>query len=217
MGDRHADSQPVPEGAGNAGRAGMDMLLSTSVDEGGAMLRWLNEPRAWSFSGGVLAVTADAATDFWRTTHYGYDRGTGHVYGELIAGDATVGARVEGAYADQYDQAGLMIWIDERNWLKAGIEFYEGQLRLSTVVTVDYSNWSLSTLPPDLRAIWLRMERQRETVKIHYSVDGDSYQLAALVYLPPDREALAGVMCAAPDGNGFRTTFTDLTVGRPSG
>ena len=32
-------------------------------------------------------VTADAGTDFWRITGYGYIRDNGHLYGEQIGGD----------------------------------------------------------------------------------------------------------------------------------
>lgn len=39
-------------------------------------------------------------------------------------------------------------------------------------------------------------------------------ELAALVYLPPGVEALAGAMCAAPEGAGFEVTFRDLLITR---
>ena len=55
--------------------------------------------------------------------------------------------RVRGAYADQYDQAGAMVRVDERRWLKTGIEYFEGRMRFSTVVTLDHSSWALADLP----------------------------------------------------------------------
>ena len=39
---------------------------------------WLNEPQAWSLEEGTLAVVTDAGTDFWRETHYGFTRDSGH-------------------------------------------------------------------------------------------------------------------------------------------
>lgn len=41
---------------------------------------WLNEPRDWNLQGGVLNVTTDANTDFWRETHYGLKRDSGHFF-----------------------------------------------------------------------------------------------------------------------------------------
>lgn len=51
--------------------------------------QWLNEPARWSTEDG-LTVVADAGTDFWRTTHYGFDRDTGHVLGVPLEGDFTL-------------------------------------------------------------------------------------------------------------------------------
>ena len=38
--------------------------------------------------------------------------------------------------------------------------------------------------------------------------------IAALVYLPPDAELLAGVMCAAPEGSGFSVSFHELRIAK---
>ena len=42
----------------------------------------------------------------------------------------------------QFDQAGLIVYVDEDHWLKAGIEVVDGIPRLSCVVTNNYSDWS---------------------------------------------------------------------------
>lgn len=175
-------------------------------------MQWRNEPTHWEQRAGVLQATADGDTDFWHTTSYGYVRDNGHLYGELLPGDGTVSVRVDGNYRDQYDQAGVMAWVDGDHWLKAGIELFDGKPRLSTVVTIGHSSWAFSTLPDDTSTIGLRMRRRNEAVEVHYSLDGEHYELASLVYLPADREALAGVMCAAPEGKGFSVSFRDLTI-----
>lgn len=42
---------------------------------------WLNEPAHWSVQGDTLRIRTERATDFWRTTHYGFDRDSGHFFG----------------------------------------------------------------------------------------------------------------------------------------
>ena len=74
-------------------------------------MQWLNEPVQWSAGAWRAHVTADAGTDFWRTTGYGYVRDDGHLYGEVVAGDFDLSMRLRGAYADQYDQAGAMVRV----------------------------------------------------------------------------------------------------------
>jgi regulation of enolase protein 1 (concanavalin A-like superfamily) len=177
-------------------------------------MHWFNEPARWSQEDGMLTVTADGRTDFWRTTGYGYVRDNGHLFGDRLDGDFELSMRVRGSYADQYDQAGAMIRVDERRWLKTGVEYFEHRPRFSTVTTLDYSSWAIADLPSDAREIDLLLSRRGDAVEIRYAVGGAARQLAALVYLPPGGEVLAGAMCAAPEGDGFEATFGDLRLSR---
>jgi uncharacterized protein len=174
-------------------------------------VQWINEPVHWSAADGVLTVMADGGTDFWRTTHYGFVHDSGHVYGEWMDGDFDLTMRVRGAYADQYDQAGAMVRVDEQHWLKTGIEYLDGRMRFSTVVTLVYSSWTVTDLPGGAD-LGLRLTRRSDSVEISYGVSGDVSELAGVVYLPPNRPAFAGAMCAAPAGNGFEVSFHDLAI-----
>jgi regulation of enolase protein 1 (concanavalin A-like superfamily) len=176
-------------------------------------MEWLNEPASWQRIDDVLKVNVDPGTDFWRVTGYGYIRDSGHVYGDVLAGDLDVAVRVRGNWATQYDQAGVMLRADERTWLKTGVEVFEGRPRLSTVLTLGMSSWTVANLPGDTDDIALRVSRRGDAVEIRYSTGDDgSPDLAALVYLPPDTELLAGVMCAAPEGSGFSVSFRELRI-----
>jgi uncharacterized protein len=176
-------------------------------------VRWLNEPTRWSEDDGALTVTADPGTDFWRTTGYGYIRDTGHVYGERVDGEFDLSVRVRGAYGAQYDQAGAMVRVDERRWLKAGVEYFDGRMRLSTVVTLEYSSWAVGELPPGATEISLHLARRGDSVEVRYAADGGRpEELAAVVYVPPGETVLAGAMCAAPEGPGFEVSFRDLAI-----
>ncbi len=180
-------------------------------------MQWLNEPTQWSEQGSTLVVSADAGTDFWRTTGYGYIRDNGHLYGQRLGGDFDLSMRIRGSYAAQYDQAGAMVRVDERRWLKTGIEYVDGRPRFSTVITLEHSSWAVADLPGDIRELRLLVTRRREAVEVRYCVDGGQRELAALVYLPPGEQVLAGAMCAAPEGVGFRVEFDDLTIAQPAG
>jgi hypothetical protein len=177
-------------------------------------VQWLNEPAQWSEQRGSLVVTADAATDFWRTTGYGYVRDNGHLYAEQLAGDFELSMRVRGSYAAQYDQAGAMIRLDERRWLKAGVEFFDGRPRFSTVITIEHSSWAMADLPADLSELALLLTRRGDAVEVRYRAGDGEMRLAALAYLPPGNQVLAGAMCAAPEGSGFQVTFHDLNLAR---
>jgi uncharacterized protein len=175
-------------------------------------MRWHHEPPAWKFEGDKINVFTGAKSDFWRETHYGFIRDNGHFYFQEIAGDFVVGVKIIGQYESLYDQAGLMVRVDKNNWIKCGIEFVNGVQQASVVVTRDFSDWSIVPLPENPASIWLRVKRQKETIEIYYSLDGENYAMLRLAYLTLNETVQAGLMCASPDGDGFTVTFKDFEV-----
>jgi uncharacterized protein len=176
-------------------------------------MQWLNEPVQWMQDAlsGAVKVTAGGRTDFWRKTHDGGLRDSGHFYFESVAGDFTVQVKVEGRYADQYDQAGLMLRLDESIWMKCGIEYLNGVQQASVVLTHDWSDWSVLPLP-NPSAIWLRVDRRGATVEVSFSLDGEQYTLIRQAHLSDSPILQAGIMLAAPTGPGFPVIFQGLSI-----
>src|ERR1700761_713106 len=100
---------------------------------------WLNEPRQWSAGGDILRLTADAETDFWRQTHYGFTHDNGHFVGFKRQGAFTATLRVAGFFETLYDQAGLMIRARETQWVKFGVERWKERTMFSSVLTLGRS------------------------------------------------------------------------------
>lgn len=176
-------------------------------------MNWYNEPPAWSLSGQTINITSGPKTDFWRKTHYGFIRDNGHFYYQDVAGDFVAEVKFSGQYESIYDQAGLMLRLDEANWLKCGIEYVDGVQQASAVVTRDFSDWSVVPLPANPASIWLRITRQGQSVEIQYAVDGEHFNLLRLTYLPMAESVQIGPMAASPDGEGFSVVFEDFVVG----
>ena len=177
-------------------------------------MQWLNEPAEWSDAQGtVRAVTGDK-TDFWRETFYGFIHDDGHFYGREVTGDFTAQVTLTGDYDTLYDQSGLMLRVDERNWVKAGIEFTDGAVHLSTVVTRDFSDWSMVPVPDFDGSLTLRLTRHGEAVRVQYLAD-DDWRLLRLAHLDMPATVRVGVMCCSPQRAGFVATFSDFTVSPP--
>ncbi len=175
-------------------------------------MEWYNEPPVWRDEGSALTVTTAPESDFWRVTHYGFVRDTGHVRSMPIAGDATAEVWVRGAYRDLYDQAGLMIRIDARNWIKCGIELVNGVQQVSAVVTREFSDWSVRPLPEAPVELRLTLSRRGDSVEIQYALDDGPLTLLRLAYFPPGLPAQLGVMAASPQGQGFTVSFRGLRI-----
>ena len=178
-------------------------------------MEWHNEPPVWNVDGDTLTMTTAPKTDFWRVTHYGFVRDNGHFYARRVTGDFTAEVKVSGAYADLYDQAGLMVRVDETVWLKCGVEFVDGVQQASAVVTREYSDWSVVPLPGNPPALWLRLTRRGPAIEVHYSVDGTRHTMLRLAYLSPAETVLVGPMAASPEGAGVSATFEGFRVQHP--
>lgn len=176
---------------------------------------WTNEPAQWETYGesGLTAV-ARGRTDFWRKTRNGFISDNGHLYGIQVRGDFIMRGKVAGEFSTLYDQAGLMVMLNKRVWIKAGIEYVDGVLYLSSVVTHDYSDWAISR-PLEKGMVWLMMERDRDAVVVSASLDGAEYFLVRECTLTSELTLEAGLYLAAPAGNGFRATFEEFEISQP--
>lgn len=175
--------------------------------------RWLNEPKRANASDLGLSVTTDANTDFWRETHYGFIRDNGHFYSFQTAGDFTAQVRVQAQFEHLYDQAGLMVRLDERQWVKAGIEFSDGHGLLSSVLTIERSDWATGRYTGDPSDFWIRVTVQNGVLRIQASEDGRTWPLVRLSPFPKADHYLVGPMCCTPERAGLEVRFSEWRIG----
>lgn len=179
-----------------------------------AQFSWLNEPKSWSGDAAALKLRTEPDTDFWRETFYGFIRDSGHAYICPVTGDFTAEATVLGDYADLYDQAGLFLRLDEEHWIKAGIEYTDGMMHFSVVVTRGVSDWSVIPLPAakSTDPVRIRLTRHDDAVRVQYAVGDMAWQMARLCPFPAT-DARIGVMACSPQGPGFDVAFSGFAVG----
>jgi uncharacterized protein len=175
-------------------------------------MTWLNEPAHVHYSEGVLNVRARGKTDFWRKTFYGYINDNGHFMSLPVSGDFTFQARVDGNYSSLYDQAGLMVRLDEKHWMKCGTELVDNKRWASVVFTHDFSDWSTMEDLTQRGAVYWRVVRQKDSIEARCSIDGEKYVTVRQGYFPAQQKVMVGVMACAPEGQGFDATFDQLLL-----
>jgi regulation of enolase protein 1 (concanavalin A-like superfamily) len=183
--------------------------------EGGdliAKMSWLNPPAAVTYDAGKVVAKSRSRTDFWRKTFYGYITDNGHFYHVKLFGEFTFQARVNGNYAALYDQAGLMVRLDEKHWMKCGSELVDGKRYASVVFTHDFSDWSTLDDLSQKEPVYWRVARKKDSIEAQVSEDGRTWFTIRQGYFPPFVEVQVGIMCAAPEGPGFEATFEDLRL-----
>jgi uncharacterized protein len=175
-------------------------------------MSWYNEPKKWSGNAQKLTVTVDPGTDYWRITHYGFIRDSGPFYFYQASGNFEASVKVTGDYRELFHQAGLMIRIDNKNWIKTGIEYVDGVQNVSAVVTREVSDWSVLQRNDSPKSVWLKLLRKGDFVQIQYSFDNKEFKMLRLAYFPPDVPAQIGVVAAAPGTQNFDVVFEDFVV-----
>ena len=178
---------------------------------------WLNEPERWFAQGDSLQIITDKATDFWRETHYGFNRDSGHFLGFPTAEAFTAELRVQGDFQAFYDQAGLMVRIDARRWVKAGIEFSDGRAMLASVLTDGRSDWATAPYEHDAREFWVRATVANGVLRLQSSADGKLWPLMRLAPFAKASSYLVGPMACTPERAGLKVVFSTFRLTPPLG
>jgi len=173
---------------------------------------WLHQPEHWREAGDTLTATAPPGTDYWRVTHYGFIHDNGPFRYQQRSGNFEAKVRVAAKYHELYHHAGLMIRIDDQNWIKAGIELLNGKQSVGAVVTREFSDWSVLPLADDPAFLWLRLQRFHDTVQVSHSRDNQRWSMIRLAYFPPQVTVSIGMMAAAPGKQALEVTFDHFSI-----
>ncbi|NQX54187.1 DUF1349 domain-containing protein [Pedobacter panaciterrae] len=175
-------------------------------------MNWYNEPERWQIKDGSLIMQVTPKTDYWRISHYGFTVDDAPFYYSTYGGEFETKVKLTGDYKARFDQMGLMIRIDQKNYIKTGVEFVDGKFNISTVVTNEKSDWSVTTLNKIPPFIWIKALRRLDAIEIYYSFDDKNYIMTRNAPLQDNTPVMVGLLAASPDGNGFEARFENFSV-----
>lgn len=178
---------------------------------------WLNEPERWTAEADSLKIITDKGTDFWRETHYGFNRDSGHFLGFPTGGAFTASLRVQGDFQALYDQAGIMVRVDAEHWVKAGIELSDGRAMLASVLTNEQSDWATASYEHDAGDFWVRATVANGVLRLQVSADGKYWPLMRLAPFPAASSYLVGPMACTPERAGLEVVFSRFHLTPPLG
>lgn len=178
---------------------------------------WLNQPAEAALSRDGLHVVTDGRTDFWRETHYGFTRDSGHFLGVETPDGFTAQLRVRAEFEHLYDQAGIMVRLDEHRWIKAGLEFSDGNPQLGSVLTDEQSDWATGPFTGNPRDFWMRVSLAGGVLRLQASQDGERWPLVRLCPFPTSTHYRVGPMCCTPERAGLAVHFSDWRLTRHLG
>lgn len=176
---------------------------------------WYNEPENVRFNERGMVVTAKPQTDFWQSTHHNFHKDNGHFFFTRTITDFVLTVKWQFEKSFQFDQCGLMLRVDERNWFKLSLMSEQADApKLGTSLTnFGYSDWAVQDLPQPLTEIWYRLKRSGSDYIAYFSVDGVVYKQMRLFHLVNDNpEIKVGAYAAAPRRSSFEAVLETLEL-----
>lgn len=188
------------------------LLMQNAGAQSLEKMQWFNEPKKWSISNNTLNVFITPKTDYWRISHYGFTVDDAPFYYATYGGEFEAKVKITGQYKARFDQMGLMLRINEKNYIKTGVEFVDGKFNISTVATDKTSDWSVMPLDKTPPFVWIKAVRRLDAVEIYFSYDDKTWTMTRNAPLADNTPVMVGLMGASPDGNGFEAKFENFTV-----
>jgi len=177
---------------------------------------WINPPQKFTLHNGVLKIQTEPKTDFWQRTHYGFSKANAPAFLTKVEGDFTFRVKTEFHTQNQFDQCGVLLYIDDENWVKASVEHENDQFaRLGSVVTNQgYSDWATIDIPFPVNEMSYRLSLKGQDVFIEYAIKDSGFKQMRILHLhKPLRDAGIGVYACSPQRSSFKAVFSDFYLG----
>lgn len=191
------------------------MKSSTNFQEGiPPGFFWFNEPRDYSVANG-LHITTDPNTDYWQRTHYGFRNDNAHALLTQLVGDFRITTCARFEPNNRYDQCGLLVRLDEENWIKASTEYIEGdRSELGSVVTnLGYSDWATTEISSSVRRMWYRISKRGSDFLLQNSFNGQTWLQMRITHMHARFDELqVGVYACSPMDGRFQCTFEQIVI-----
>jgi regulation of enolase protein 1 (concanavalin A-like superfamily) len=181
-----------------------------------AEFSWINKPGKFIIDAESLTIYTDPGTDLWQRTYYGFRNDNAHAFLTGTTGDFTFSIKTSFAPNTLYDQCGIVLYQDSDNWIKASVEYENGDFaRLGSVVTnLGYSDWASADISSSIITMWYRLSRRGQDFLIEHSSDGIAYfQMRMLHMHIPIYSARIGIYACSPGESSFKAYFSELTIG----
>lgn len=171
---------------------------------------WRNPPvSAVTTATGTLVAEAASGSDAWRETSYGFVHDTEHALLRPFEPGTAVEVSFVVGMSEQFDQAGVLVRLDDEHWIKAGVEFADGMPRLGAVVTDRRSDWSSAPVPDWAgRTAVVRASWNDGALTVRAGLVGEPLRFVRLAPFEVAAGVVAGPYLCAPTRSGFAAEFT---------
>ena len=178
---------------------------------------WTREPAAYRIGEDRVEVLTAPHTDLWQKTYYRFCNDNAPVFQmETEEQFFSFTVKTEFESTHRFDQCGVVMYLDSENWLKASIEYENGQFQhLGSVVTnLGYSDWATTEIPAHIKTMWYRFSRRQDDYRLECSYDGRVFRQMHICHMHKGGGAIRfGIYACSPEDSSFRAVFSQLQLG----
>ncbi|MBQ2811409.1 MAG: DUF1349 domain-containing protein [Alphaproteobacteria bacterium] len=174
---------------------------------------WLNEPENVIFADKEMKIVAKKQTDFWQSKHHNFAKDDGHLFFLRTEKNFNVIVHWQAENTVNFNQCGLMIRVDDKNWFKASLMYQESQNpEIGSCVTLNgHSDWAGVMLNNTPSEVWYKLVRKADDFMVYYSLDGKKFIRLRQFYMDTkDIELKVGAYICSPQNQGFEATLQDV-------
>ena len=178
--------------------------------------RWTREPASFAVCDDRVEIITKPHTDLWQRTYYHFRNDNAPVFQmETSEEFFSFTVKTEFESGHRFDQCGIVMYLDSDNWLKASIEYENGQFQhLGSVVTnLGYSDWATTEIDASIKEMWYRLSRRQDDYRLECSLDGIHFSQMRVCHMWQGGGTVRfGVYACSPEDSSFRAVFTDLRL-----
>lgn len=180
-------------------------------------LHWIRQPESCTVTEDRIEIVTGPHTDLWQRTYYHFRNDNAPIL-KMTTDEKffsfTVKTEFSGSH-HRFDQCGVIVYLDSENWLKASIEYENGNFQhLGSVVTnYGYSDWATTEISADVKSMWYRLSRREDDFRIECSEDGVVFRQMRICHLDKAKGNICfGIYACSPEDSSFRALFTNMKL-----
>jgi len=182
-----------------------------------SLFSWTRHPESYSIFSDKLTIETAPRTDLWQRTYYHFRNDNAPVF-QVSTAEKFFSFIVKTDFSGshhRFDQCGIVMYLDSENWLKASVEYENGQFQhLGSVVTNNgYSDWATTEISASEKTMWYRFSRRGDDYCIECSRDGNNFSQMRVCHMFRGSGVISfGVYACSPEESSFKSVFSDFRI-----
>lgn len=179
-------------------------------------MKWTRAPKQHIITEDKIEVITEPHTDLWQRTYYHFRNDNAPVL-QIETDEKYFSFTVKTEFDSKrrFDQCGIVMYLDSENWLKASIEYENGDFQhLGSVATNNgYSDWATTEIDASIKSMWYRLSRREDDYCIECSSDGEAFKQMRVCHMWKGGGVIRfGIYACSPEDSSFKAVFTNMEI-----